>query len=94
VRNILVLLEPYVRLKLEHVRLGVRILDTLKQVSDADGFLEVCRMVDRFKDLNYSKKRRISSDDVQRFLERQRYIAPVETDSDKEESHLAYAQDG
>jgi hypothetical protein len=89
VRNILVLLEPYVRLKLEHVRLGVRILDTLKQVSDADGFLEVCRMVDRFKDLNYSKKRRISSDDVQRFLERQRYIAPVETDSDKEESHLA-----
>jgi hypothetical protein len=89
VKNVLVMLEPYVRLKREHVLLAMRILEKLNQVSCADDFLQICEMVDRFKELNYSKKRRISSDEVRKFLERQQYIAPVETDSDEDESRSA-----
>ena len=83
VKSILLMLEAYVRLKHEQVALGVEILKKLQQVSDAEHFLEVCRMVDRFKDLNYSKKRTISSGEVQKFLEQHHYIAPVETDSER-----------
>lgn len=83
VKSILLMLAAYVRLKREQVALGVEILEKLPQASDADSFLEVCRMVDRFKDLNYSKKRTINSTEVQKFLERRRYIAPVETDSER-----------
>ncbi len=67
VRSILLMLKAHVRLKREQVALGVTILEKLPQASDADSFLEVCRMVDRFKDLNYSKKRTINSTEVQNF---------------------------
>lgn len=87
VRKILELLKPYVRLKREHVRLGIEILDMLDQVSGADDFLIVCQMVDRFKDLNYSKKRKITSDDVRSFLKRHSYFVPVETNPIEGASH-------
>ena len=83
VRSILLMLEEFVRLKHEQVALGLKILQRLQQASDAASFLEVCRMVDRFKELNYSKKRAISSVEVQKFLEQHRHIAPVETDSER-----------
>ena len=83
VKSILLMLEAYVRLKREQIALGVKILEKLRRSSDANSFLEVCRMVDRFKELNYSKKRTIRSTEVQRFLEQHQYIAPVETDSER-----------
>ena len=86
VRKILNLVNPYVRLKHEHVRLGLKILDRLSQVNDADDFLKVCHLVDRFKGLNYSKKRTVTSENVRRSLERNNYLVPVETDSVKGES--------
>jgi hypothetical protein len=79
VRNILIMLKPYVRLKQEQIRLGIQILDKLNQVTDAKGFLPLCQMVDRFKDLNYSRKRKITSQDVEEFLKQHRHLAPVET---------------
>lgn len=83
VKAILLVLQPFVRLKHEHIRLGLEILERLNQESDAASFLETCRLVDHFKDLNYSKKRTITSNDVREYLERQKYIAPVETDSER-----------
>jgi len=67
VKSIFLMLQPYVRLKREHVMLGIRILNRLSRVSGANDFLEICQMVDRFKDLNYSKKRTIGSRQVQAF---------------------------
>ena len=84
VRNILELLKPYVLLKEEHVKLGIKILDMLRQVNCAYSFLEVCQLVDRFKEINYSKKRRVTSDDVKDFLKQHNYLTPVETDPIKE----------
>jgi len=88
VKEIPILLKPYVRLKQRQVNLGIKIIDELNTVKCPEDFLKVCRMVDYFGELNYSKKRKITSQDVKRFLEVHNYLAPVETDSVKDESHL------
>jgi hypothetical protein len=80
VQRILKLLQPHVRLKKEHVRLGLEILDGLSSRSDATGLISLSRLVDRFRDINYSKKRTITSSDVEMFLRSHGYLAPVETD--------------
>ncbi len=65
VLKILKLLQPYVKLKKKHVELGLGILDNLQNNSD---FLETCKLVDKFKEINYSKKRTITSDTVSKSL--------------------------
>ena len=65
---ILKLLQPYVRLKKEQVNLGLKILDKLKTKKSNEDFLEICKLVDRFKDLNYSKKRTMTYEVVKRSL--------------------------
>ena len=85
VKKILLLLQPYSRLKKKQIELGLEIfnkLETLKlknfnsdqkslisdnKKSDKD-FLEICKLVDKFKELNYSKKRKITSDVVSKSL--------------------------
>ncbi len=87
VGRVLLLLQPYARLKRAHVMLGNEILEKLQSVVDAEGFFRLCQLVDRFKTLNYSKKRKISSENVRAFLMQHDYLAPVETDPEKGESH-------
>ena len=43
VRKVLELLQPYVRLKQEHVRLGLEILDELSSALDAAKLLSLCQ---------------------------------------------------
>jgi hypothetical protein len=57
VEKILLLLKPYVILKKKQVELGLEILNKLKTKKSNKDFLEICELVDKFKDLNYSKKR-------------------------------------
>lgn len=64
VLRILRLLQPFVRVKSRQVELGIRILEELEKVEDTEDFLGVCRMVDEFKNLNYSKKRTVDSNVV------------------------------
>lgn len=68
VRRILLLLQPHVRLKKKQVELGLEILQKLETCSSNAGFLDICRMTDRFKELNYSKKRTITCDTVSKSL--------------------------
>ena len=68
VRKILELLQPYVRLKKKHVELGLEILQKLENVKNNNDFLEICKLVDKFKQLNYSKKRTITYETVSKFL--------------------------
>jgi len=67
VRKILESLQPYVILKKEHLELSLTILDRLNQTS-REAFLETCRLVDRFGELNYSKKRTITSKVVEEYF--------------------------
>ena len=86
VRRILELLKPHVRLKQEHVRLGLEILSKLPLTGDPAQMLAAARLVDRFRDINYSKKRTVTSVDVETFLISHAYLAPVETDPLRRES--------
>ncbi len=86
VRRILELLQPYVRLKKEHVRVGLEILSKLPLAGDATRLMALCPLVDRFRELNYSKKRTITSEMVEAHLKSHGYLAPVETDPLRRES--------
>ena len=86
VRRVLELLQPYVRLKQEHVRLGLQILDEIPKADDAVSLVSLCQLVDRFRTINYSKKRIITSTVVEEFLVSHGYLAPVETDPLRRES--------
>jgi len=68
VRKILTLLKPYVRLKRKQVDLGLLILDRLENKKSDEDFLEICKLVDKFKELNYSKKRKITHETVSKSL--------------------------
>ena len=86
VRRILELLRPHVRLKQEHVRLGLEILKGLPLMGDAAQMIALARLVDRYQDINYSKKRTITSSVVEAHLISHGYLAPVETDPIRRES--------
>lgn len=68
VKRILELLKPYVKLKKKHVDLGLDILDKIENSTTNQDFLETCKLVDKFKDINYSKKRTITYETVNNFL--------------------------
>ncbi|MDD5699783.1 MAG: LAGLIDADG family homing endonuclease [Candidatus Nanoarchaeia archaeon] len=68
VEKILTLLKPYVKLKKKQVELGLLILGKLKDKKSDNDFLEICRLVDKFKELNYSKKRIITYENVSKSL--------------------------
>ena len=80
VRRILELLKPYVRLKKKHIALSLEILRHFPLANDATQFIALCRLVDRFRTLNYSKKRSVTSEIVEQVLKSRDCLAPVETD--------------
>lgn len=90
VRRLLNELQPYVRLKRNQVRLGLEILDALPDAMEPDRFLALCRRVDEFRDLNYSKKRTITSALVEHQL-RLRGLLQAPTNQVTEPAHLGSA---
>ncbi len=58
VKDILLRLQPYVRLKKKHIELGLQVLEKLENLNSEKDFLEICRLVDNFGKINYSKKRK------------------------------------
>ncbi len=86
VQRILKLMEPYVRLKKEHVRLGLEILEGFPSTDEPTTLITLARLVDRFRSINYSKKRTITSADVELHLKSHGHLAPVETDPTRRES--------
>ena len=88
VRRVLELLQPYVRLKKEHVRLGLEILNEFPLAGDAAKSISLAHLVDRFREINYSKKRSITSDSVDVHLRSRGYLAPLETDPLRRESSV------
>ena len=68
VKEILSLLQPYVRLKKKHIELGLEIINKLENKKTDSDFLEICKLVDQFKKINYSKKRTMTYEVVSKFL--------------------------
>ena len=68
VKRTLQLLQPYVRLKKNQINLGLEIINRLENKKSKEDFLEICKLVDKFKELNYSKKRKITHEIVSKSL--------------------------
>ena len=68
VRNLLLQLKDSLVLKKRQANLVLEILEKKKQIESKSEFLEVCRLTDKVAMLNYSKKRTITANDVERVL--------------------------
>jgi hypothetical protein len=68
VKRILKLLQPYVKLKEKHINLGLEIFRKIENKKSNKDFLEICQLIDKYKELNYSKKRTNTSEIVNKSL--------------------------
>lgn len=50
--------------KKEQAVLLIRILDRKEKIKSGEDFLKIAKLIDRYKELNYSKKRKIGSEQV------------------------------
>ena len=57
-REFLKIVKPFVILKKEQVALMTEILDKKEKVKDKNDFRKLIDLIDRFRNLNYSKKRK------------------------------------
>ncbi len=59
IREFLSLVEPFVILKKKQVALMKKILESKKKVESQEDFKALMKLIDTFRDLNYSKKRKV-----------------------------------
>ena len=69
VRETLRQLAPFVRLKKPHVMLAIRIFETWPKRFNPERLMAVGKLVDEFKELNYSKRRRNTAETLREFFD-------------------------
>jgi len=67
---------PYSILKRKQIQLMSKILQKKRNVKSVDSFLELCRFIDKFKELNYSKKRKNTENQVRKVLKQRNLLTP------------------
>jgi rhamnogalacturonyl hydrolase YesR len=70
VMEILKLVEPYCKIKKTHIKLAKKINRLLEGKFDLKKFIKASELVDKFQQLNYSKKRKITSKTLKEYLEK------------------------
>ncbi len=75
-RNVLVNILPFLRLKERQAKLLLSVLNKKQRVKSATDFLELCRRIDAFQQLNYSKKRKTLTNNVATVLKREGLLTP------------------
>ncbi len=68
VKNLLLQLKDSLVLKKRQANLVLEILEQKKQIKSKADFIEVCRLTDKVALLNYSKKRTITAEEVEKVL--------------------------
>jgi hypothetical protein len=84
IRALLGQMAPYVVFKQRQVTVGLALLEMLPPPKDPEGFLEVCKEIDGFATLNFSKSRQVTSESVRLSLVKMGLLTPVTTDSKDE----------
>ena len=79
VKDILIAVSPYVIFKRDHVRRALELLPRIRRNLSAAEFVALARDVDAFSTLNYSKRKRITAVDIERYLRSKGSCAPVTT---------------
>lgn len=65
VEHILILLKPYLRLKHDLCNLVLKIIKNKKDIKSKKDFIDLCKLVDLTQELNYSKRRSITTSVVE-----------------------------
>lgn len=81
VKNVLDQLGPYVRLKRPHVELAFKIVEQIPKRFTSQSLLRIGKLVDQFKELNYSKRRTNTVATLEEFFRINQSNIPVTTDS-------------
>ncbi|KKQ21550.1 MAG: Homing endonuclease [Parcubacteria group bacterium GW2011_GWB1_43_8b] len=58
IRKFLQIVKPFVILKKEQVNLMIKILDIKENIKNKNDFIKLAKLIDDFRELNYSKKRK------------------------------------
>jgi len=69
-------ISPYSRLKKRQLRLMSEILEKKRTVKTAKDFIRLSKLIDQFKNLNYSKKRSQTSYSVEKLLKNKGLLTP------------------
>jgi len=67
---------PYSKLKKKQLKLMKKILEKKKKVKNATDFLKLCSLIDKYKKLNYSKKKIQITSEVEKILKKEGLITP------------------
>ena len=81
VKDVLVQLQTFLRLKKPHAQLAFKIFENMPKRFTNQSFIKIGKLVDGYQKLNYSKRRSNTSDVLKRFLEHRQSSIPVTTDS-------------
>ena len=90
VKSVLTMLLPFIRLKERQAKLTLEVISKMPgsgRKMDVDNLYKLSLLVDKFLELNYSKKRTNTSLKVREFLISHNLLNPVETDSKEETSN-------
>ncbi len=66
-------LLPYLEFKKRQAELIIEILELHAEVQSASDFLKVAQLIDKFKQLNYSKRRTVNADRVKKHLQERQF---------------------
>jgi len=67
---------PYLCLKKRQAKLMMRILNSKEKVKNVNDFLKLCSLIDRFQQLNYSKRRIQTYSAVEKTLRNEGLLTP------------------
>ncbi|PIR58363.1 MAG: hypothetical protein COU70_01255 [Parcubacteria group bacterium CG10_big_fil_rev_8_21_14_0_10_35_15] len=70
IKKLMKWIKPYALLKQKQIKLMLDILEAKKKVKNKKDFLELCKLIDYFKALNYSKRRTNTSKKVKIALDK------------------------
>ncbi len=76
IENLMKWVRPYVIFKKSHIKLMLDILRKKKRIRNAKDFLELCAFIDKFKEINYSKKRINTTKQVREVLKKKGLLTP------------------
>ena len=84
VREVLVMVKPYVVFKAAHVARALELLDAMeeKRKPNVKEFLALAKLVDSYANLNYSKKKKNNAVKVAEYLDRKGLLTPVTTENE------------
>ena len=69
-------IRPYLRLKRKQADLMLKVLKLKAGTKTASDFLKLAKEIDKFQELNYSKKRIQNSSQVEKTLKKEGFLAP------------------